>query len=144
MNEMMRLLLISIVCILSSCAGLVKNSGKAGFPEGYFTETPGSYVQVASATDRSIMSAKLWAMQNAEFHYMVALGNKAGKSSGDTMILDSAVVKRRILKEHVTQSKRGDYTVYLLIQTAKNPDSEFEEVDVESLMRDYFDENGKQ
>ena len=141
MNYMIRYLIICVICVLSSCAGLKQNDGGMWRNEDYIKETPESYIQVVSATNRSVSSAKLFAMQAAEFRYMVALCYKkdATFSEGD-INLDNTVVKRRILKESVIPSSHGYYTVYLLIQTAKYPDREFEEVNMEDFIKEYLKE----
>ena len=70
---------------------------------------------------------------------MLCYKKDATFSEGD-INLDSTVVKRRILKESVIPSSHGYYTVYLLIQTAKYPDREFEEVNIEDFIKEYLKE----
>ena len=83
---------------------------------GYFRDLPNSYIEVSKAngTDRNLARDKQKKMVNQS------------QVKGDGTL----TVKSRVLDEYAEHRGSGDWEVYLLVQTAKNPSFDFEPVSV--------------
>ena len=101
--------------------------------KGYFKEMPNSYVEVVSAFGYDLKEARDKAAKEAIHRRSLATGAEASvRIIGDEVKVDSnhdVIVKARIVDEYIHHTSRG-YTVYLLIQTAKNPTYQYEPVAV--------------
>ncbi len=106
---------------------------KPEWVNGYFKEMPNSYIEVVSASGYDLKEARAKAAGEAIHRRSLATGTEATVSiSGDDVNVSSdheIIVKARILDEYVHHSSRG-YTVFLLVQTAKNPGIQYEPVEV--------------
>lgn len=100
---------------------------------GYFKEMPNSYVEVVSAFGYDLKEARDKAAKEAIHRRSLATGTEASvRIIGDEVKVDSnhdVIVKARIVDEYIHNTSRG-YTVYLLVQTAKNPTYQYEPVAV--------------
>ena len=100
---------------------------------GYFKEMPNSYVEVVSAFGYDLKEARDKAAKEAIHRRSLATGAEASvRIIGDEVKVDSnhdVIVKARIVDEYIHHTSRG-YTVYLLVQTAKNPTYQYEPVAV--------------
>ena len=101
--------------------------------KGYFKEMPNSYVEVVSAFGYDLKEARDKAAKEAIHRRSLATGTEASvRIIGDEVKVDSnhdVIVKARIVDEYIHHTSRG-YTVYLLVQTAKNPTYQYEPVAV--------------
>lgn len=131
----MRKLLITILNTLLPLLVMGQSiSGKQpDWVDGYFRELPNSYIEVVSASGYDLKSARDKAANEAIRRRSLATGTEATVSSrGDGLNVESdhnLIVKARILDEYVVHTA-GGYTVYLLVQTAKNPTFDYETVSV--------------
>lgn len=100
---------------------------------GYFKEMSNSYVEVVSAFGYDLKEARDKAAKEAIHRRSIATGTEASvRIIGDEVKVDSnhdVIVKARIVDEYIHHTSRG-YTVYLLVQTAKNPTYQYEPVAV--------------
>ncbi len=105
--------------------------------KGYFKEMPNSYVEVVSAFGYDLKEARDKAAKEAIHRRSLATGAEACvRIIGDEVKVDSnhdVIVKARIVDEYIHHTSRG-YTVYLLVQTAKNPTYQYEPV---AISEDY-------
>lgn len=99
---------------------------------GYFVEQTNSYIEVVSATDYLEADAR-----NKAIHQII---ERRSLATGQTLQIDvmesnitisgndMLTVKARIIDEYTEYIKGGQYRVYLLVQTAKNPSLDYESV----------------
>lgn len=102
--------------------------------DGYFRDLPNSYIEVSKAngTDRNLARDKA-ARLIVERRNMASGGEYNVHVSGQTVEVKGDValtVKSRIIDEYAEHRGSGDWEVYLLVQTAKNPSYDFEAVSV--------------
>ena len=101
---------------------------------GFFTERNNSYVEMVSAVGFSEDNARQKAAQIIVERRSLATGQQASISivDGDIHIEGSDVltVKARIIDQYTERTATGEYRVSLLVQTAKNPEFEYEPVNV--------------
>lgn len=101
---------------------------------GYFRDLPNSYIEVSKAngTDRNLARDKA-ARLVVERRNMASGGEYNVHVSGQTVEVNgdgTLTVKSRVLDEYAEHRGSGDWEVYLLVQTAKNPSFDFEPVSV--------------
>lgn len=101
---------------------------------GYFRDLPNSYIEVSKAngTDRNLARDKA-ARLVVERRNMASGGEYNVHVSGQTVEVKgdgTLTVKSRVLDEYAEHRGSGDWEVYLLVQTAKNPSFDFEPVSV--------------
>lgn len=101
--------------------------------DGYFRELEKSYLEVVSASDYELESARNRAIKEIVSRRSIATGTQASVSMNDNDISVTAghelIVKARVIDEYVVHTA-GGYVVYLLVQTAKNPTYQYETVNV--------------
>lgn len=101
---------------------------------GFFTEYPNSYVEVVSATGYSEDNAREKAAQIIVERRSLATGQRAHINihNGNIQVdgSDALTVKSRIIDQYTERLGAGDYRVSLLVQTAKNPEFQYETVSV--------------
>ncbi len=106
---------------------------KPDWVNGYFRELPNSYIEVVSASGYDLKSARDKAANEAIKRRSLATGAEASVSIyGNNLNVVSnhdLIVKSRILDEYVLHTSIG-YTVYLLVQTVKNPTYDYEPITV--------------
>lgn len=114
-----------------------RNGGKPFWASGYFKEMSNSYMEVVSASDYDLKGARDKAIKEVVGRRSLATGTEASvliKDREVTVVSNhDLIVKARIIDEYVHHTMNG-YTVYLLVQTAKNPMFEYEPV---SLSNEY-------
>lgn len=91
---------------------------------GYFKDATYSYIEVVSASAYDMSSARQKAMEQIIQRRSLATGTEANVSYGSDIIVkssDDLIAKARVVDEYIEHTTAG-YTVYLLVQTAKNPD----------------------
>lgn len=101
---------------------------------GYFTERQNSYVEVVSAVGYSEEDARNKAARIIIERRSLATGQRAQiRVVGDNIVVDGSdalTVKSRIVDEYRERLGAGEYRISLLVQTAKNPEFQYEPVHV--------------
>ncbi len=108
------------------------SSKKPYWTDGYFKELPNSYIEVVSAFGYDVAEAKEKAGKEVVKRRSLATGAEAkvnmDANNNLTVQLDhSLIVKARVIDEYIHHTNNG-YTVYWLVQTAKNPTYQYESV----------------
>lgn len=131
------LMLLCTLFPLLSMGQSAYSGERPDWTKGYFKEMPNSYVEVVSAFGYDLKEARDKAAKEAIHRRSLATGAEASvRIIGDEVKVDSnhdVIVKARIVDEYIHHTSRG-YTVYLLIQTAKNPTYQYEPV---AISEDY-------
>ena len=102
--------------------------------DGYFRDLQGSYIEVATGNGTDYSLARGKAISNIVTKRNLASGGRytvqmAGESS-NVGTNEELTVKARILDEYVEHRGDGNWTVYLLVQTCKNPQNDYDAVSV--------------
>lgn len=104
---------------------------KPFWAKGYFKEVDNSYIEVVSAFDYDLKGAKDKAAKEIIRRRSLATGAEANiKIDGQNVQVLSEhdlIVKARIVDEYIEHTSNG-YTVYFLVQTAKNPTFTYETI----------------
>ncbi len=116
--------------------GQSRNSSteRPSWADGYFKDLTNSYIEVVSAFDYNVDNAKQKAINNIARNRANAVGAVASFDSMGNITVgkdQNLIVKARIIDEYIQISSQG-CTVYLLVQTAKNPTYQYENVSVTS------------
>ncbi|MBQ6732514.1 MAG: hypothetical protein IJR06_05280 [Paludibacteraceae bacterium] len=131
MRLITKIIITTLLIILYEQCVLSKDN-KPFWVDGYFEDITNSYIEVASATGWEISDARKKAYQEIVSRRSFASGTDAQvKIIGGEITLESnhdLIVKSRIIDEYVEQLEPGLYKVYLLVQTAKNPTFQLENV----------------
>lgn len=102
--------------------------------DGYFAERANSYVEVVSAVGYSEDNAREKAAQIIIERRSLATGQRAQIDNRNGNIYvegsDALTVKSRIIDQYTERLGAGEYRVSLLVQTAKNPEYQYESVKV--------------
>ncbi len=104
--------------------------------DGYFKDVRNSYIEVVSAFDYNVDNAKQKAINNIARNRANAVGAVASFDDAGNISVGKGqdlIVKARIIDEYIHVTSKG-CTVYLLVQTAKNPTYQYENV---SFTSDY-------
>ncbi len=111
----------------------ISSQERPAWAGGYFKEMPNSYIEVVSAFGYDLKEARDKAAKEAIHRRSLATGTEATVNiSGNDVNVSSnhdVIVKARIVDEYIHHTSNG-YTVYLLVQTAKNPTFQYEPVNV--------------
>ncbi len=102
--------------------------------DGYFRELQGSYIEVATGNGTDYSLARGKAINNIVAKRNLASGGRykvqmAGERS-NVNTNEELTVKARILDEYAEHRRDGDWVVYLLVQTCKNPQNDYDAVSV--------------
>lgn len=97
---------------------------------GYFKELENTYLETASGTAKTIGEARDKAASEIVRKRDLATGASAKVVNGQVTTSGSLKVKSRIVDEYVERNSQGEYTVYILAQTAKHPGNQYEQVSV--------------
>lgn len=97
---------------------------------GYFKELENTYLETASGTAKTIGEARDKAASEIVRKRDLATGASAKVVNGQVTTSGSLKVKSRIVDEYVERNSQGEYTVYILAQTAKHPGNPYEQVSV--------------
>jgi hypothetical protein len=107
---------------------------KPEWVDGYFYEAGNSYIERVSATGPTESEARNKAAAVAIERRSLSTGRRVQvQVRGNSVIVDGndeLTVKARVLDEYRERYSQGEYRVSLLVQTAKNPTFEFEQVRV--------------
>lgn len=134
------LLLITCIALFPLHVAGQGYSNEADMPfwtKGYFKEATNSYLEVVSAFGYDLAEARNKAAKEVVARRSLATGSEANVTISDGNVSVQSnhelIVKARIIDEYAHHTPQG-YTVYLLVQTAKNPTYTYEPV---TLTRDY-------
>lgn len=115
-------------------AGQLLAQERPTWVNGFFTERPNSYVEVVSAVGYSEENARKKAAQIIVERRSLATGQQTHISihNGNIQVdgSDALTVKSRIIDQYTERLGAGEYRVNLLVQTAKNPEYQYEPVSV--------------
>ncbi len=110
------------------------NNERPAWINGYFSEQHNSYIEVVSATSYSEDNARNKAAQVVVERRSLATGqrNTIDIRNGNIILSgqDNLTVKSRIIDQYTEHIGSGEYRVSLLVQTAKNPEFQYEPVRV--------------
>lgn len=126
------LILTVFMCIsFVVCAQKTSYRERPEWLDGWYADSPRSYVEVVSATGRTEAEARREAARWVIERRMGAAGLQVKIQGNDIVLADgSLTVKARIIDEYSERSGTEEWRVSLLVQTAKYPDKAFEEVRV--------------
>ena len=129
----MKNLLIILLTFLMTTNSMGQGK-KPSWVGGYHRDLANSYIDVFSATGTSIDDARAKAIQRIVDERSRATGRRYSiqESNGSITLSsnDELTVKCRIVDEYNQNQSYGSYKVNLLVQTAKHPNYEFENVTV--------------
>ncbi|MDE7377698.1 MAG: hypothetical protein K2N13_01910 [Paraprevotella sp.] len=130
----MKNIVLTLFCILLPTYMMGQYTKRPDWVNGFFAEKMNSYVEVVSAIGYSEDDARNKAIQNITKRRSLATGQRNEIHINNTNILikgdDNLTVKARIIDEYKERLDAGIYRVFLLVQTAKNPDYTLESVTV--------------
>ncbi len=113
--------------------GYSTSSKKPFWADGYSRELNNSYLEVVSAFGYDLDGAKEKAMKEVIKRRSLTTGAEAKVSinNGNLSVVSdhNLIVKARVIDEYVHHTTNG-YTVYQLVQTAKNPSYQYESVSI--------------
>lgn len=130
-------LCIALFPLHAAGQGYSNEADRPFWTKGYFKEAANSYLEVVSAFGYDIAEARGKAAKEVVARRSLATGSEANVVIRDGNVSvqseHEVIVKARIIDEYAHHTA-GGYTVYLLVQTAKNPTYTYEPV---TLTRDY-------
>lgn len=102
--------------------------------DGYFEERTNSYVEVVMGYGYDLSDAKEKAIQQIIRRRSLATGTEVTVTQDNSNISITSekelIINSRIIDEYQERIRAGEYKVYLLVQTAKNPTLRMEKVKV--------------
>lgn len=128
-------ILLCSVLFPSVAMGQYRSStDRPSWVDGYFVEKANSYIEVVSAvgyseTDASEKAARIIVERRSLTtgqHAQISISNGNIHVEGN----DALTVKARIIDQYTERMGAGEYRVSLLVQTAKNPEYQYEPVSV--------------
>lgn len=122
------LLLLSFGIVLQISSNCFAQAPK--WKSGYFKELGNSYIETASGTANSVEAARNNAASEIIRKRDMATGASAQVVNGQVTTSGSLLVKSRVIDEYIETLPGGNYRVYLLTQTAKHPDNNYEPVNI--------------
>ncbi len=133
----MRFLTFLFGCLLLHTIALGQSgpySERPSWTNGFFEEKPNSYIEVVSATGYSEDNAREKAAQTIIERRSLATGRRSrlNISNGNIFVegSDELTVKARIVDQYTERLGAGEYRIFLLVQTAKNPQYQYESVTI--------------
>lgn len=122
-------LLLTICPAIAIAQEYTSGADKPFWCKGYFKEMSCSYLEVVSAFDYDMRGARSKAVEEAIKRRGIATGTQVTINGNNVSASDGheIIVKARVIDEYIHHTTDG-YTVYLLMQTAKNPTYPFESV----------------
>lgn len=109
------------------------SSEKPFWAKGFFSEVENSYIEVVSAFDYDLATAKDKAAKEVIKRRSLATGSEANVTieGKDIQVISNhdVIVKARVIDEYVEHTLNG-YTVFQLVQTAKNPTFSYEPITI--------------
>ena len=131
----MRKIFLSAFLLLLSTLNL-EAADRPSWADGFFADLEKSYIEVVKYSHYDLNTAKEQAMQQIIKQRSLATGSRSHVTieNGNISVSDGhdLIVKSRVLSEYIERHESGSYpyTVYLLVQTAKNPMYEVENVKI--------------
>lgn len=133
---MKRIIYVLIAIVLFPLAAMGQRYLQTEQPfwvDGYFRELDNSYIEVVCASYYDLEGARDRAAKEVISRRSMATGTSASVSIDNNAISVSSghevIVKARVIDEYIIHHQ-GGYTVYQLVQTAKNPSYQYESVSV--------------
>lgn len=123
---MKRLLLLGIALVV--CQIVMAQAPQ--WKSGYFKELSNTYLETASGSAKTIEEARNKAASEIIRKRDMATGASATVVNGRVETSGNVVIKSRVLDEYVERQSNGEYSVYILAQTAKHPDNPYEQVSI--------------
>lgn len=132
---MKQIFYLTLIMVLTSSIAMGQVHGtsyhKPFWVNGHFSDLDNSYIEVVSGSAYNFDEARRNALSEIMKRRSLATGSQAnvtinGKDVNVTSGHD-VIVKARVIDEY-TDTRSGGYTVYMLVQTAKNPTYTFENV----------------
>ncbi len=132
---MRRSIVISALMFVCSLAASAQSKGEVpSWVNGYFQEVDNSYIEVVSAVGYNEENARNKAAEIIVDRRSLATGRQVNVQvrNGDILVSgsDDLEVKSRVIDEYREYLPSGETRVYLLVQTAKNPTYQLENVNV--------------
>lgn len=132
MNKLFITILPILLTLIVSGQSVFAYQEKPFWTRGYFFDANNSYIEVVSAEGWEVNNARNKAYKELLRRRGIATGTDARVSikSGNLSVESNKdlIVKARVISEYVEQLGPGEYKVYLLVQTAKNPTFDYEQV----------------
>lgn len=133
MNNKVFFFLLWILSCFTATGRNIESFSPPNWINGYFKEYEHSYIEVVSAFGYNIAQARKDAIQEAISRRSLASGTQTSVSinQSEVQVLSShnVIVKARIIDEYILSDSEG-YRIWLLIQMAKNPAFEYEQITV--------------
>ncbi len=130
----MKSLKLILLLFLLPCVAFAQYFGeRPDWADGYFRDARNTYIESVSAFGYDIQSAKEKAIREVLLRRAPATGVESSvtiNEYGDVSVKankEYVRVKSRVLDDYVEKTNNG-YYVWLLVQTAKNPEYEYENV----------------
>lgn len=124
-------LLLAMLPLVSLGQHVDGHSKKPFWTDGTFTDLANSYIEVVTGSAYNYDDARKNALDEIMKRRSLATGSQANISiKGNDVSVTSGhdvIVKARVIDEYTATTSNG-YTVYMLVQTAKNPTYPFENV----------------
>lgn len=134
----MKQIIIIICCILLPCSAMGQYTYSKKAPEwlknSYHSDHRNSYIEVVTAIGYSEDNARDLAIKQISQNRSIATGQRVNikESNGSINVTseDELTVKARIIDEYCERMGAGQYRVSLLVQTARNPEFQYEPVKI--------------
>ncbi len=128
-------IIILVLMLVCSLAASAQNKGDApSWIKGYFQELDNSYIEVVSAVGYNEENARNKAAEIIIDRRSLATGRQVSVQvrNGDILVSgsDDLEVKSRVIDEYREYLPSGETRTYLLVQTAKNPTYQLENVNI--------------
>lgn len=134
MRHYIIIILVSLLFPSVAMGQYSSSTERPAWVNGFFTERTNSYIEVASAVGYSEDNAREKAAQIIVERRSLATGQRTQiKIKNGNIYVDSSdalTVKSRIVDQYTERLGAGEYRVCLLVQTAKNPEYQYESVSV--------------
>ncbi len=134
----MKQIIFIICCLFVSVTAMGQQPYQGKRPmwlDGYHSDHSNSYLDVVSGKGATEQDARKNALETISRNRSIATGQRVSirETNGNVSIIeDELTVKARIVDEYVEHIGSGEYRVSLLVQTARNPELQFEPVKITS------------
>lgn len=133
----MKSFLLAAICVLFPSLMMGQYASLQKKPEwtkGFFQEKANTYIEMVFADGSDVESARNKAATVAIDRRSLATGKRVNVSVNNGVVNvsgeDNLTIKSRIIDEYVEHLGYGQYRIYLLVQTAKNPTFDYEPVKI--------------
>lgn len=125
---------ITLLALILGGQSVFAKNQRPFWADGYHYDAQNSYLEVVSAIGWEAADARQKAYKEIISRRDLATGTDAQVSikSGNISVESNhdLIVKARVIDEYIEQLEPGRYKAYLLVQTAKNPTFNFEQVTI--------------